>query len=122
MRDLFWNLHQDGKIRQASSEAGSSARKADRARDHIVRLEARLEKLLLVTQAMWTLLVEKSKLTEEDLVDKVMDLDLQDGQVDGKITKPIVKCTECGAAISHQFQRCLFCGKPQEGGSAFSTV
>lgn len=103
-------------------EARASQGAARSARNAAASLEERFEKLLLVSQAMWTLLQERTGLTEDDLMQRVTDLDMQDGQRDGKVTKQVVKCRKCNSAVSHQFNRCLFCGEPYEGGSAFSTV
>ena len=82
----------------------------------------RFEKLGLVCQAMWVLIKEKTGLTDEDLLEMVTELDLKDGKLDGKYTKPPVDCPNCGAKICRKFNRCLFCGEEYSGGSAFDTV
>ena len=122
MADLFWNMHQDSRIHSAEVEAQRSSRRADSVKEDVRNLEERLDRLLLVTQALWSLLRKRTKLTEKDLLNEVTELDLQDGKLDGKATKPIVRCPKCDATICHKFNRCLFCGEPYEGGSAFSTV
>jgi hypothetical protein len=71
---------------------------------------------------MWSLIQDKTVLTEEDLVKRVTDIDLKDGKLDGKYTNPIVKCKKCDAAISHQFRKCLFYGVEYTEGGAFPTV
>jgi hypothetical protein len=81
-----------------------------------------LEKLTLVCQAMWSLLQERTGLTERDLLNRVTELDLKDGVLDGKYTKPPVDCPKCGAKMSRKFNRCLFCGQEYSDGSAFDTT
>lgn len=81
-----------------------------------------LDKLGLVCQALWTLLQEETNLTEEDLLERVTELDLKDGVLDGKYTKPSVDCPKCNAKMSRRFNRCLFCGEEYVDGSAFDTV
>ncbi len=93
------------------------------ARHYAELQQERIDRLVLVTHAMWTLLSEKMGVTEADLVKRLTELDAADGTVDGKEmqTKPPARCS-CGAAICRKMNRCLFCGKPYEGGSAFDTV
>jgi hypothetical protein len=92
------------------------------ARDYVAMNE-RMERLVLVTHAMWTLLSEKLGVTEADLVKRLTDLDAADGTGDGKVsvTTPPPRCS-CGAAICRKMNRCLFCGKPYLGGSTFDTL
>ncbi len=92
------------------------------ARDYVA-LQARMDKLVLVTHAMWTLLSEKMGVTEADLVKRLTDLDAADGAMDGRegATTPPPRCS-CGAAICRKMNRCLFCGKKYDGGSTFDTL
>ena len=92
------------------------------ARDYVATQE-RMDRLVLVTRAMWTLLSEKMGVTEADLVKRLTELDAADGAADGQVTaaSPPVRCS-CGAAICRQMRRCLFCGKPYEDGSTFDTL
>jgi hypothetical protein len=77
---------------------------------------------VLMVHAMWTLLSEKTGLTDAELLKRVTDLDAQDGTIDGRITRPPVRCSKCDAMVSRQFNRCLFCGQEYTGGSAFETL
>ena len=66
----------------AASTRGSAARAqsaASSAGRDVRALEDRLERLSLVTMAMWSLLQDKTRLTEEDLLERVRTLDLMDG-------------------------------------------
>jgi hypothetical protein len=86
------------------------------------RVNQRLDQLLLVVQAMWSLLQEKTGLTDAELMARVTELDARDGTADGRVTRPPVKCAKCGATVARKFNRCLFCGEPYTAGSAFDTV
>ena len=118
---LFWSFYQDHEQDQAAQEAppvpGSATAPAGTA-----RVEQRLDQLLLVVQAMWSLLQEKTGLTDAELLARVTELDATDGTTDGRVTRPPVKCAKCGAAVARKFNRCLFCGEPYQAGSAFDTV
>ena len=85
-------------------------------------LSERLEKLVLVNMAMWSLLQEKVGLTEQDLADRVEQIDLADGVADGKVTRTIRQCPNCGRNVSSRHKRCLFCGNDNLGGNALDGV
>ncbi len=96
--------------------------------DHSAREERELEamrertdRLVLVAQAMWTLMTEKLGVTDADLVKRMTDLDASDGTVDGRVTAPPVRCS-CGAMVCRKLGRCLFCGKPYGAAGTFDTL
>jgi hypothetical protein len=125
--DLFWNFGQQAQlselentVRDTKYEAATVAQKT--TEETYLAHAKRQDKLGLVCQAMWSLIQERTGLTERDLLDRVTELDLKDGVLDGKYTKPPVDCPKCGAKMSRKFNRCLFCGEEYSEGSAFDTV
>lgn len=118
---LFWSFYQDHEQDQAALDSppvpGATAEAVG-----TTRVEQRVDQLLLVVQAMWTLLQEKTGLTDAELMARVTELDARDGTADGRVTRPPVKCAKCGAMVARKFNRCLFCGEPYAAGSAFDTV
>ncbi len=88
---------------------------------HYASTQERMDRLVLVTRAMWTLLTEKMGITEADLLKRLTELDAADGAVDGQVGLAPVRCS-CGAMVCRKLNRCLFCGKPYEGGSTFDTL
>jgi hypothetical protein len=125
--NLFWNVGQQTQIAAVEREVRDVPYKArdvaqGATEKAFLPYVKQLDKLGLVCQAMWTLLREKTGLTEKDLLDRVTELDLKDGVLDGKYAKPPVDCPKCGAKMSLKFQRCLFCGQEYTDGSAFETV
>ena len=106
--------------RQMSSQAATDSRRADsKVRD----IEDRFERLSLVCMAMWSLLQDKTDLTERDLMDRVKVIDLMDGQADGKASKVgVTKCGSCDRAMSARHIRCIYCGSERPAGSAFDRV
>lgn len=99
-----WQYRFDSRIRDAKATADSS-------KSQIQDVEARLEYLTLISQALWELLKKETKLKEKDLIEKIVEVDLKDGKIDGKITKPVVKCKKCGSPISIRLRKCLYCGQ-----------
>ena len=90
-------------------EAQAAAREAnDRARD----ANERLDQLLLVCAAMWELIRERTNLTDDDLTNRVAEMDARDGTADGKITFTPKKCPGCQRTLLGKHRRCLYCGAP----------
>jgi ribosomal protein S27AE len=85
-------------------------RAADDARSRVREYESRLDRLTLVCAAMWSLLQEKTGLTEAELLKKVEEIDLSDGVKDGKVRKQAMQCPRCQRTMSSRHARCLYCG------------
>jgi len=93
----------------------------NRAEEEIGQLHERVENLALICMAMWSLIREKTELTEDDLKKRVHEIDQADGVVDGKITtSPVQACPKCGNTLSKRFRRCLYCGYEAPGQVFFS--
>ena len=122
MNGLFWELRQQHMIRDAQSAAAEGRHQADRAKWDAQDLEERLEKLTLVCRALWSLVQEKTGLTEEDLNQRVRELDAMDGQADGKLNAKAPKCPHCGRTISPKHGRCLYCGASDVSRTAFDAT
>ena len=71
MYGLFWELHQTSHITGAEREAARASEQATHVTSHVHELEARIDKLTLISMALWSLLQQVSDLTEEDLVERV---------------------------------------------------
>jgi ribosomal protein S27AE len=81
--------------------------------------EERLDKLTLITMAMWELLRDNTKFTELDLLAKVQELDLRDGKPDGKVSLTVCKCPKCSRTMSPRHKKCLYCGHAELVDSVF---
>lgn len=112
------NVHKDSEVSKAELTERASRVVAGAGAPHAEHLD----KLLLICQAMWELIKEKTDLKDEDLLKMVTELDLKDGKPDGKYTKPPVDCPKCGAKICRKFNRCFSCGQEYSEGSAFDMV
>ena len=85
-------------------------------------LEDRVDRLSLICMAMWSLLQDKTKLTEEDLIERVKMLDLMDGQEDGKATRTVSKCSRCDRPMNARHKKCIYCGHEKLISSAFDAL
>ncbi len=72
-----------------------------------------VEKLFMVTEALWTLLKEVNGLTDADLENVIQEIDLRSGKLDGKRARqerPV--CSACQRRNSGKTPNCMYCGKP----------
>jgi hypothetical protein len=103
----------------ANTTAKSARSKAGDAASSARQLEQRLEQLTLACMAMWSLLREKTNLTEEDLMQRVKQIDLADGQEDGKVRTQTVQCPQCNRTMSRRHDKCIYCGSAKPSATAF---
>jgi hypothetical protein len=116
MFELFWELNQNRRIGEAQTEArNSEARARDLSRE-VELLKQSVEKLALVNAAMWSLLQEKAHLKDEDLVNRMQQIDMMDGVADGRISPPRAQiCAKCQRTLSRTHERCMYCGAYNPG-------
>jgi ribosomal protein S27AE len=106
----------------ANVEAARAAAGARRAEATVAEVEERLERLTLISMAMWEILRDNTKLTEADLMSKVQQIDLRDGVPDGKVTSKVQKCPKCERTMSTRHQVCLYCGHEKLIDSVFGSI
>lgn len=118
-------MHYTGHLwRGTNSTASASATNAAmNANERAAEAVDQVERLTLITMALWQLLQEHTELTEADLLAKVTQIDLADGVADGKITRTTVaKCPSCSRTMSPKHKRCLYCGETALVRSAFDSM
>ena len=118
---MLWDLYQQIRIYQLDAKIDSvkgTPSTDGLARDSLVRLEEKLDRLALITRAMFELM-QSSGITETQLSTKVTEIDLRDGQADGRMSPKPKRCPKCDAMISPKFGRCLFCGHTDAASSTF---
>ena len=96
----------------ARDVAHESAMDAEKARRNV-------ERLYMVVQAMWELLQDKVGLTDADLEAKVREIDMRDGQLDGRdaTQTALQTCRNCGRALLSGLAHCSWCGAQADGGA-----
>lgn len=119
--NALWDLYQQYQIHELQgrvSAAGSSASAAERSARTIPDIDERIARLALLCRAMFELMQEVAPgVTEEKLSAKVIEIDLRDGQEDGRMMPKAKRCPKCEAMMSPKFGRCLFCGE-KDGNNA----
>jgi hypothetical protein len=82
-----------------------------------------LRQLLLITEAMWSLLSERTGVTVADLRTRMAEIDAVDGAVDGRRgPTPPSPCPSCGAMVDRTRSTCAFCGAEVPGRDPFDAV
>ena len=84
-------------------------------------LEDKVDSLSLTCQALWEILRDRTKLTEEELLAKISEIDMRDGRADGKMGAKGGPCSKCGRVLNKRHLRCLYCGEHNEMDHAFQT-
>ena len=116
---MFWELYQMRRIGQASAKASRAQSKAEQSHVYIERLENKIESLALACQSLWEILRENSNLTEKDLENKMEEIDIRDGRLDGKLSNVTDNCPKCQRKTSRRRPTCLYCGTSTEGNEVF---
>ena len=107
---LLWDVDPSAPIQKPLAAGASTAGRAKQLASLIGGLEARVDRLNLICRAMWSFIQETTDLTEESLLERVKDLDLRDGKLDGKLARKVSQCGRCGKVMSTRHNRCLYCG------------
>jgi len=120
MSTSLWSMvleTEQGALADLEKPKGAAAGEEGRkhARDACVeQLEARLDWTMMVCEAIWSLAREPLGLTDERLKDRITELDLADGKLDGRKRRAPATCGACRRTVSQRFPRCVYCGSAIE--------
>jgi hypothetical protein len=103
---------QMARANRARTAGEMASRAAAKVRTQNESIQCDVEKLFMITQALWTLLQDQHGYSDEDLIQRVQEIDLQDGKLDGKVAKSKIRpdCPECGRKLMGNRPVCLYCG------------
>lgn len=110
MDDIVWNLFQQQQIHDAGEQARDAHHKVASTQGDLTELTNRVERLSLLCQAMWELLSQHTKISNNDLIRKVVEVDTRDGLKDGKIAPRVIQCPKCKNNVNTRHPRCVVCG------------
>ena len=95
-----------------SARLASSALSGSGASVHdVADLNERVDRLILVIDAMWSLL-EEAGYSDVQLRRRIAEIDRTDGVEDGKRTDLAATCGSCGSKVPVGRETCQFCGAP----------
>ncbi len=107
---VFWKMTR-AQGAQASADAAQAQGTARRVGNDLKDLEDQVDRAMLACEAMWTIMRDKLGLTDIELIERINDVDLSDGKLDGKVRKTPVTCPKCGRTIASRFPKCMYCGQ-----------
>ncbi len=100
-------------LTDTAGRPGDTGARADarQAKTAVAVMEHHVERLLMITEALWMMLKEQHGYTDDDLMARVRDIDMRDGKLDGKVAPSAVKaCPSCKRPVSGRHAACLYCG------------
>lgn len=106
------------QVGQPSGIDRSARAKASQAKAESLYLEHQVERLLMITEALWEMLKEQHGYTDKELITRVQNIDLRDGVLDGKVAakSKVDTCSSCRRKLSRRHTICIYCGTPVKRG------
>jgi hypothetical protein len=97
----------------AAMTAETAQREARSAKTAVELLQQDVERLLMITEALWLLLKNERGYQDADLERIIADIDLRDGPLDGRVAPSQPRgCPYCGHTVGKKRPYCYYCGKP----------
>jgi len=109
MPSFYLRHDHDQSIARAQARDASAAARDAQTAAHF--LEDRVERLALACEAMWTLLKERTGMSDRELHAAMAELDLADGAADGKLKRGPRICAACNRPNSPRHFHCIYCGE-----------
>ena len=103
--------YHDAGARIAADSAKSKAVSVQR---EIGLLRGEIERLMMITEALWVILKEELNYDDAALIERIRQIDLRDGKLDGRVstkTRP-QQCAKCNRPVSKRRPVCPYCGAP----------
>ena len=110
----IWEIYQQGQLSDAAGNAEAAKRDAaqtsDRLHGEVRRLEAKIDGLALLCQALWEIIRDNTDFRDEQIEAKMKEIDLRDGRQDGRMVGHPTKCRKCGRPAHTRQRVCMYCG------------
>ena len=95
--------------------AQAASRKASEATARTDGLKQDIDKLYMITEALWTLLKEQHGYDDEVLGRLIESIDMRSGRIDGKRERKMnPACPTCHRVVIGNHNTCLYCGTAVE--------
>lgn len=94
---------------RAAGLAGAAGTFTSSQTSKVHNVNDRLDRLVMVVEAMWSLL-EESGYTREQLEERILEMDTADGEADGQARRDKLRCPGCDSVVLEGTGRCQICG------------
>ena len=93
--------------------AASARADANAARTEVDVMRMDVERLLMITEALWSILKEQHCYDDNELIKRIVTIDMRDGKLDGRVApEPPPMCPACHRTLYKNRPRCMYCGEP----------
>ncbi len=107
---MIWDLLQQLQINKNEYESVKASMDSASAHARLDHIDRRLDAMSLAMMAIWELLAREQGLTQKQLEQKIEEIDMRDGKLDGKVTATGMSCPDCGHRINPRREHCFWCG------------
>ena len=104
----FYGFFSRLKMENFDKTVSDTQHKSNLNQSKIDLMQDQIDHLSLVCQAMCELM-EDIGFNKSMLANKIQEIDLRDGKLDGKLNKT-KQCTNCNRKIAARHVRCIYCG------------
>lgn len=109
---LYYALRREAAANQQLAQNADAA--AQKTGERVAALEEHLDRVTLFLAAASELLAQRAGVSAAELHDRVREIDLRDGTLDGRITTPqSATCTACARTFATRHRACIYCGAPR---------
>jgi hypothetical protein len=106
---LGYSMGQSSAAKAASLARSAAVADGTHHTNRIEDLNERIDRLVMIMRATLALLEEQG-ITPERLMEKINELDLQDGVDDERVRDLIVECPSCQSKVAPSLRNCQMCG------------
>lgn len=120
MDPIFMDIYNSHGVASAKATAEQVKDKVGMLQDDVKVLQKNVDHLLVINQALWELVKEKTGLTDIELQSKMLEVETAHGGGESKITVAVRKCPKCSKTMHPKHTKCLYCGHVDETSSSMS--
>ena len=106
---LGYSMGQSSAVKAASLARSAAVADGTHHTNRIEDLNERIDRLVMIMRATLALLEEQG-ITPDRLMEKIEELDLQDGVDDERVRELIVECPSCQSKVAPGLRNCQLCG------------
>jgi hypothetical protein len=111
---MFYPSYYGSGMDAFTSTTATEARiSADQAKTQTEILKHDIDRLLLITEALWTILKQQNNYTDDTLVQLIQGIEQSRTSPDSTTSKDApIACPACGRPNTAKRNFCIYCGKP----------